>query len=203
MMRLVFIGPPGAGKGTQADTLVNERSLLHISTGDLLRNAIKSQSPLGLKAKTAVDSGQLVPDEVVIGLVEDALSNNAGRDGFILDGFPRTVPQATALEEMLAARGQPLDHVILFDIPIDFLKDRIATRAEQSHSAGVAGRSDDNPDVLKRRVDEFSRATEALSPFYEKRGLLRRIDAGKAIADVTSQIERAINGNKVEQTIVI
>jgi adenylate kinase family enzyme len=98
MTRLVFIGPPGAGKGTQAETLVNGRGLLHVSTGDLLRNAIKHQTPLGLKAKAAVDSGQLVPDEVVIGLVEDSLSDKAVGNGFILDGFPRTVPQAVALD---------------------------------------------------------------------------------------------------------
>ncbi|WP_037082850.1 adenylate kinase [Neorhizobium vignae] len=188
MARLVFIGPPGSGKGTQAEKLVSERGLRHISTGDLLRHAIKTGTALGLQAKAAVDAGELVPDDVVIGLVEESLSDGTAAAGFILDGFPRTVAQAEALETLLNRKELPLDHVILFDIPVDRLEQRIAKRAEQSRSTASPIRSDDNPDVLKRRVEEFLTATAALSPFYEKRRLLRRIDATNGIDDVTRTV---------------
>ncbi|AJD43398.1 MULTISPECIES: adenylate kinase [Rhizobium] len=194
MTRLVFIGPPGAGKGTQAERLIRERGLLHISTGDLLRNAIKAQSALGVQAKAAVDSGRLVPDEVVIGLVEEGLENAVGRAGYILDGFPRTVAQASALEAHLAEKNLPLDHVMLFDIPLELLEARIKSRSEQSLEAGGSSRSDDNPEVLKRRVEEFIRATAQLSPFYEQRGLLRRIDARQDVEAVAAAIASTIGG---------
>lgn len=194
MTRLVFIGPPGAGKGTQAERLIRERGLLHISTGDLLRDAIKAQSALGVQAKAAVDSGGLVPDEVVIGLVEEGLEIAAGRAGYILDGFPRTVAQASALEAHLAEKNLSLDHVMLFDIPLELLEARIKTRAEQSREAGGSSRSDDNPEVLKRRVEEFIRATAQLSPFYEQRGLLRRIDARQDVEAVAAAIASTIGG---------
>ncbi len=188
MVNLVLIGPPGAGKGTQAERLVREYGLMHISTGDLLREAIRAETPLGRAARTAVDSGALVPDEVVIGLVEERLSDKKPEQGFILDGFPRTVAQAEALERLLYSLDSPLDHVIIFDIPIDFLEERIAKRAEQSRATGTPTRTDDNVNVLKKRVEEFARATAALAPFYERRRLLCRIDAAAAIDQVTTEI---------------
>ncbi|PDT46708.1 adenylate kinase [Sinorhizobium fredii] len=188
MVNLVLIGPPGAGKGTQAERLVRDFGLLHISTGDLLRHAIKEETSLGLQAKAAVDAGKLVPDNVVIGLVKERLLRKAAAQGFILDGFPRTVEQADALEALLEGIDKPLHHVILFDIPMDSLTGRIAKRAAQSRTAGAEVRSDDNCEVLKRRVDEFARATVALSPFYEQRQLLRRVDATQSVQDVASQI---------------
>ena len=194
MSRLVFIGPPGAGKGTQAQKLVNERGLLHISTGDLLRKAIKDETPLGLRAKNAVDAGELVPDGVVIGLVEEMLANESGEPRFILDGFPRTIEQAVALDGLLVEKKLPIEHVILFDIAAEFLQERIAKRAKQSRAEGATSRSDDNPDVLKRRVEEFVRITAALVPFYEQRGLVRRVDARRNVDEVATEIAQAIDG---------
>jgi adenylate kinase len=192
MLNLVLLGPPGAGKGTQAERLVERHGLLHISTGDLLRDAIKAQTSLGREARAAVDAGVLVPDEVVIGLVQERLSDGPIGKGFILDGFPRTAEQAVALERLLGHLGSPLDHVILFDIPIGLLEQRVSKRAEQSRAIGATARSDDNPEVLRRRVEEFVRATEALSPFYQQRQLIRRVDAAAAVDDVDGQIRRIL-----------
>ncbi|WP_082663427.1 adenylate kinase [Sinorhizobium sp. Sb3] len=169
MVNLVLIGAPGAGKGTQAERLVRDYGLLHISTGDLLRQAIAAGTPLGLKAKEAVGSGELVPDKVVIGLVEETLADKAEAQGFILDGFPRTLEQARALEGLLRKIAEPLHHVVVFDIPIGELAERIAKRVAQSSSSGVQVRSDDNTEALRRRIDDFTRATVVLLPFYEER----------------------------------
>ncbi|WP_085026260.1 adenylate kinase [Ensifer aridi] len=188
MVNLVLLGPPGAGKGTQAERLVRDYGVLHISTGDLLRYAIKAETPLGRKAKAAVDEGRLVPDQVVVALVEERLIDKEPGQGFILDGFPRTVAQAGALEQLLQSMQVPLDHVILFDIPLSLLEERIAKRAEESRAAGAPPRSDDSPEVLKKRVEEFVRATAALSPFYEQNALLRRVDASEDIERVATQI---------------
>lgn len=188
-MNLVFLGPPGAGKGTQAERLVLAHNLMHISTGDLLREAIRMGTPLGREAKAAVDAGLLVPDEVVIGLVEERLACRLSNQGYILDGFPRTLDQAGRLRHVLQELSSPLDHVILFDIPAELLKMRIGKRADQSDAQGKPRRSDDNPTVLRQRIAEYVRATAALSPFYEQSHLLRRVDAAAGVDDVAAQID--------------
>lgn len=199
MVNLVLIGPPGAGKGTQAEQLVRSRSLLHISTGDLLRDAIKNKTPLGLKARVAVDSGELVPDDVVIGLVDECLSRENTGKGFILDGFPRTRPQAVALEYLLEKHGKPLDHVLLFEIPPEDLEGRIEQRAQQAVEVGAVIRSDDNANVLKKRLLEFQHALAELSPYYENLKLLRCINAKRPIKEVSKEIE-ALLGQPAKET---
>jgi adenylate kinase len=188
MVNLVLIGPPGAGKGTQAKRLVADFGLLHLSTGDLLRSAIKAGTPLGKAAKSAVDNGELVPDEVVIGLVENCLSHKKPGQGFILDGFPRTRAQAIALEELLQRLNEPLSHVVVFEISTELLQARIETRAAQFAQTGAATRSDDNAQVLEKRILEFERATAALLPFYDERGLVKRIDATNPVDKVAGRI---------------
>ncbi len=192
MVNLMLIGPPGAGKGTQAERLVRDLGVLHLSTGDLLRNAIQNDTTLGRKAKQAVEAGELVPDDVVIGLVETRLEQKHVDQGFILDGFPRTQEQAAALEVLLERLGQPLDHVIIFEIPADVLLSRVEHRAMQSKSAGHGARADDNADVLRKRLHEYG-ATTRMIPFYEKRGLVTRVDANTAVDEVSTRI-RAIIG---------
>lgn len=192
MVNLVLIGPPGAGKGTQAERLVSEFGLLHLSTGDLLRSAIKAGTRLGKAAKAAVDDGKLVPDEVVIGLVETSLAQRDTGQGFILDGFPRTRPQALALEGLLQGLNEPLDHVLVFEVPADLLRGRIKSRTAQSIQLGGTVRSDDTVRVLEKRILEFERATAALLPFYEERDLIRRIDATMAVNAVAARIKRIV-----------
>jgi adenylate kinase len=192
MLRLVLIGPPGAGKGTQSEWLVAKFGLLHLSTGDLLRSAIAAGTALGKAAKAAVDNGELVPDEVVIGLVETSLAHKKSGQGFILDGFPRTQQQALALEALLRRLNEPLDHVMVFEISAELLQGRIAARASQSEQGFGGMRSDDTAQVLQKRILEFERATVALLPFYEQRGLVRRIDAAMPVDEVTSNINRIV-----------
>ncbi len=191
-MNIILIGPPGAGKGTQAHHLIDEFDLLHISTGDLLRSAIQAGSPLGMAAEQAVSSGVFVPDDVVIGLVEASLDQRRKGQGFVLDGFPRTRAQAYALEALLERLGEPVDHVFLFGISPDLLLDRIATRASQSALSGDAVRPDDNAGILQKRIKEFESTTLDLLPFYEKRKLVRRLDASTPVEMVTSQIREML-----------
>lgn len=191
-MRLILLGPPGAGKGTQAQRLVDRHGIVQLSTGDMLRAAVAAGTEIGLKAKAVMDAGQLVSDEIVIGIVADRIEEPDARNGFVLDGFPRTVAQAEALEALLAEKGMALDAVIEFKVDEGKLVDRIVRRAEEAKAAGQPVRKDDNPDVFVRRLEEFRSLTAALSPFYRERGMLRVVDGMAPIDEVTAAIAKAI-----------
>jgi len=187
-MRLILLGPPGAGKGTQAQRLVERHGIVQLSTGDMLRAAVAAGTEIGKKAKAVMDAGQLVSDDIVIGIVADRIDEPDAKAGFVLDGFPRTVAQAEALEAMLADKALKLDAVIEFKVDETKLVDRIVNRAEQAKAAGLPVRKDDNPEVFVKRLDEFRALTAALTPFYRERGLLRQVDGMAPIDTVTGEI---------------
>lgn len=201
-MRLVLVGPPASGKGTQADVLVVRHGVPKISTGDMLRAAKAAGTPLGKEAEKFMTAGKLVPDEVVIGLVDERLTQPDAQKGFILDGFPRTVPQAEALGGLLEKRGTPLQYVLQIDVPRDLLMERATLRRIDKRSgqiyhlkynppppdAELEHRADDREETVKRRLDEYDAMTAALLPFYEKLGLLRRINGVGTPAEVTARI---------------
>jgi adenylate kinase len=191
-MRLILLGPPGAGKGTQAQRLVNKHGIVQLSTGDMLRAAVRAGTPVGLKAKDTMARGELVPDDVVVGIVSDRIDEADARNGFILDGFPRTVPQAEALDRMLAAKGLNLDAVIELKVDEKALLDRIVTRIAEMQSRGEKVRADDNPESLKTRLRAYRAQTEPLINHYAKTGLLRSVDGMASIDTVTTAIDRAL-----------
>ena len=191
-MRLVLLGPPGSGKGTQATRLKEELGIPHISTGDLLRAEVAAGTELGKQAKAVMDAGNLVSDDILLGMLESRLSQADTAKGFILDGFPRTVPQAEALEKLLAAKAMKLDAVIEFKVDDKKLVDRIVRRAEEAKAAGQPVRKDDNPEVFKKRLQEFEALTAALTPFYAERGLLKAVDGMASIDKVAAEIAAAL-----------
>ncbi|MBY0299247.1 MAG: adenylate kinase [Methylobacterium sp.] len=188
-MRIILLGPPGAGKGTQSTRIVERFGIPQLSTGDMLRAAVAAGTPVGLKAKSLMESGALVPDEVVVGIVADRIEEPDAKRGFILDGFPRTVAQAVALDEMLAAKGLRLDAVVEFKVDEDALVGRIAKRAAETEARGEAVRKDDTPEVFKTRLDAYRRQTAPLSAHYAGTGLLRTVDGMAPIDAVTGEIE--------------
>ncbi len=194
-MRLILLGPPGAGKGTQAQRLIDSHGIIQLSTGDMLRAAVKAGTPVGLKAKDIMDRGELVPDEVVVAIVADRIEQPDARRGFILDGFPRTVGQAQALDRMLAAKGLALDAVIELKVDESALIKRIETRVADMTARGEALRADDNPDVLKKRLDAYRAQTEPLVAYYRDRGLLRSVDGMASIPQVAEAIARILSGS--------
>lgn len=191
-MRLILLGPPGAGKGTQAVRLVEKHGIPQLSTGDMLRAAVAAGTPVGLQAKAVMESGGLVSDEIVIGIIRDRIAQPDARNGFILDGFPRTVAQAEALDRMLAEKDMQLDAVVELVVDQDALVHRIVRRAEDARAAGQPVRKDDDPEVFKTRLAAYNRDTAVVSPYYEKSGRLKKIDGMKPIDDVTAAMNAAL-----------
>jgi adenylate kinase len=188
-MRLILLGPPGAGKGTQAARLVRDLSVPQLSTGDMLRAAVAAGTPVGLKAKAVMESGALVSDEIVVGIINDRIEEADAKRGFILDGFPRTLAQAEALERMLAAKGLKLDAAIELKADPVKLVDRIVKRAAEAKAAGQPVRKDDDPEVFKSRLVAYDRDTAAVTPFYRERGLLHEVDGMAPVDEVAKGID--------------
>jgi adenylate kinase len=188
-MRLLLLGPPGAGKGTQAARLADKFGIPQLSTGDMLRAAVQAGTPIGKQAKAIMDSGALVPDGIVIGIVADRIDAPDAANGFILDGFPRTVAQAEALDAMLAGKGLKLDAAIELRVDADKLLQRILRRAEQARSAGAAVRKDDDPEIFRTRLATFAKDTAAVTPYYRMRNMLHNVDGMAPIGDVSSAID--------------
>jgi adenylate kinase len=191
-MRIVLLGPPGAGKGTQAKELVAKYGIVQLSTGDMLRAAVAAGTPIGLKAKDIMARGALVPDEVVVAIVSDRIDQADAKRGFILDGFPRTVPQAEALDRMLDDKGLRLDGVVALEVDPDILVRRIASRVEEMKARGEPLRADDNPEVLKQRLAAYQAQTAPLVDYYRSKGTLRAVDGMASISDVSAAIGRAL-----------
>ncbi|MBS7803718.1 adenylate kinase [Rhizobiales bacterium TNE-4] len=191
-MRLILLGPPGAGKGTQAARLVAKYGIPQLSTGDMLRAAVAAGTPVGLKAKAVMESGGLVSDEIVIGIVADRIEEADAKKGFILDGFPRTVAQAVALDTMLGEKGVKLNAVLEFVVDQNALVGRIVKRAEEAKAAGQPVRKDDDPEVFKTRLAAYNRDTAIVAPYYEKTGLLKKIDGMQPIDTVTEAMMKAL-----------
>ena len=213
-MNLVLLGPPGAGKGTQAKRLIDKLAVPQISTGDLLRQAVKDESDLGLKAKAKMEAGELVPDDVVIGMVKERLAQDDCKAGFILDGFPRAVSQAEALEKMLVSEDRYLEHVVSIEVPEEELVRRLTGRRscpacgamfhvsfnppKQEGICDACGgelitRADDNEETIRNRISVFRQQTEPLKDFYQAKGLLRGVDGSGAPADIENLIAESIS----------
>ena len=191
-MRLILLGPPGAGKGTQAARLVAHYGIPQLSTGDMLRAAVAAGTPVGLQAKAVMESGGLVSDEIVIGIVADRIEEADAKKGFILDGFPRTVAQAVALDTMLGEKGVKLNAVLEFVVDQNALVGRIVKRAEEAKAAGQPVRKDNDPEVFKTRLAAYNRDTAIVAPYYEKTGLLKKIDGMQPIDQVTQAMMKAL-----------
>ena len=206
-MIIIFLGSPGAGKGTIAQKLVKEKNFFHISTGDILREAVSKGTPLGKKAKEYMDRGELVPDNLIIALIEEVFPENAN---VVFDGFPRTIKQAEALDEMLRKKGLKVDSVILFEVPDQIVIDRLSGRRIDPKTGAVyhvkynppppgievIQREDDKPEVIKKRLEVYKKQTAPVIEYYEKKGILKKIDASKAVEQVYRQVLEVIgNGN--------
>jgi len=191
-MRLILLGPPGCGKGTQSQRLTEKYAIPQLSTGDMLRAAVKAGTPVGLKARDIMERGELVPDEVVVAIVADRIEQPDAKNGFILDGFPRTVPQAEALSRMLEKKGIKLDAAIQLKVDEGILHERIAKRVADMKAAGQALRSDDNPETLEKRVHAYRMQTAPLVSYYSDHGLLRTVDGMAPIAEVSAAIDRIL-----------
>jgi adenylate kinase len=192
-MRLILLGPPGAGKGTQAQRLVQRHGIVQLSTGDMLRAAVKAKTTIGRKAEAIMARGDLVPDDVVVAIVSDRIDQADARRGFILDGFPRTVAQAEALERMLVEKDLRLDSVVELKVDEGALLRRLASRTAEMVARGEPVRPDDNPEALTTRLEVYRTQTAPLIAFYRKKGLLKSVDGMAAIDSVTEAIDRALS----------
>jgi adenylate kinase len=209
VMRIVLLGAPASGKGTQGEILVQKFGIPKVATGDMLRAARKAGTELGKEAEKFMSAGKLVPDEVVIGLVNERLNEADAQNGFILDGFPRTVPQADALAALLDKRGESLDHVIQIDVPRSLLMERATLRRTDVRTgqiyhlkynpppsdAELEHRADDREETVRERLDQYDELTAALLPHYEAAGLLKRVDGDAAPAEVTARILALVSGS--------
>ena len=188
-MRLILLGPPGAGKGTQAQRLVEKHGIPQLSTGDMLRAAVQAQTEVGKRAKAVMDAGELVSDEIVNAFVAERIDQPDCARGFILDGYPRTLAQADAVEAMLKQRGIALDAVIELVVDDKALVGRIVRRSEEAKAAGQPVRKDDNPEVFEERLREYYKKTAPLVGYYHAKGMLKGVDGMAPIDDVTRQID--------------
>lgn len=192
-MNIILLGPPGAGKGTQARRLVEARGMVQLSTGDMLRAARTSGTEMGKVVADVMDRGDLVTDEIVIGLIEEQLTRTDAPGGFIFDGFPRTLAQADALEDLLARHGQRVDRVIELQVDDEALVARIVNRAEQARAAGEPVRADDNEESLRQRLMEYYKKTSPLVGYYHAKDLLVRVDGLAEIDAVSSEIAKVLD----------
>ncbi|MES2602606.1 MAG: adenylate kinase [Pseudomonadota bacterium] len=192
-MRLILLGPPGAGKGTQAQRLIHKHGIVQLSTGEMLRAAVAAGTPIGLKAKDIMASGALVPDEVVVGIIADRIEEPDAKKGFILDGFPRTVPQAQALDDLLKKKHLKLDAVVELRVNESALLERVETRVAQMRERGEDVRIDDTPEVLSKRLANYRAQTEPLVHYYSEKRKLITIDGMMTIEQVTVAINRVLS----------
>lgn len=191
-MRLILLGPPGAGKGTQAQRLVDRHDIPQLSTGDMLRAAVNAGTEVGKRAKAVMDSGQLVSDEIVNQIVSDRIDEPDAAQGFILDGYPRTVPQAEALTRILASKGHKLDAVIELKVDESALLKRMEKRVADTIASGGQVRADDNPESFRKRLNEYREKTAPLSAYYAGTGQLKTVDGMADIDVVTAEIEKIV-----------
>jgi len=191
-MRLILLGPPGAGKGTQAQRLVHKYNIIQLSTGEMLRAAVAAETPIGLQAKDIMASGALVPDEVVVSIISDRLDQPDMKNGFILDGFPRTVPQAAALDDLLRKKHIKLDAVVELRVNESALLSRVETRVAEMRARGEVVRIDDTPEVLSKRLASYRTLTEPLIHYYSERRKLLTVDGMMTIEHVTREINRIL-----------
>jgi adenylate kinase len=198
-MRLILLGPPGAGKGTQAKHIVAKHGLVQLSSGDILRAAVKARTSIGLRVKDIMARGELVPDDLVVAIIAARIDKPDAGNGFVLDGFPRTLPQARALDRVLREKGLKLDAVIDLRVDEDILLSRIKKRVAETRARGAALRPDDDPVVLKRRLRAYRKYTAPLVAYYRKRGVLRAVDGMAPVSKVTAAIDAILSAVSPEK----